>query len=154
MATVKVSPQAMLNVNHAPSFVKGADQMIGEVAGLQSIANWASNISAGSSQESTQQLNFVVTVDRPDLFVVLPAISPGGTLTYQSAPDLSGSATATVVLHDDGGTANGGSDTSLAQMFHIVVAAVNDAPSFVAGADQTVLEDPGPQTLTGWATAV
>src|SRR2546426_6482513 len=34
----------------------------------------------------------------------------------------------------------------------ITVTAVNDAPSFTKGADQTVLEDAGAQSVTGWAT--
>ena len=34
---------------------------------------------------------------------------------------------------DDGGTANGGIDTSAAQTFTITVTAVNDAPSFIKG---------------------
>ncbi|MCB1569855.1 MAG: hypothetical protein KDI72_02050, partial [Xanthomonadales bacterium] len=33
-------------------------------------------------------------------------------------------------------------------------AGVNDAPSFTAGPDQTVLEDAGPQTVNPWATAI
>ena len=36
----------------------------------------------------------------------------------------------------------------------IAVAVVNDAPSFTKGADQTVLEDAGAQTVPGWATAI
>ena len=32
--------------------------------------------------------------------------------------------------------------------------AVNDAPSFVKGADQTVLEDSGPHSVAGWATSI
>ena len=36
----------------------------------------------------------------------------------------------------------------------ITVNAVNDAPSFTKGADQTVLEDSGAQTVNGWATAI
>ena len=46
-------------------------------------------------------------------------------------------------LHDNGGTANGGVDTSATQTFTITVTAVNDAPSFTKGADQTVAEDAG-----------
>ena len=62
------------------------------------------------------------------------------------------SATVTVQMHDNGGTANGGVDTSAPQTFTITVTAVNDAPSFTKGADQTVLEDAGAQTVDGWAT--
>ena len=32
--------------------------------------------------------------------------------------------------------------------------AVNDAPSFTKGADQTVLENAGAQTVNPWATAI
>src|SRR5262249_53178849 len=38
--------------------------------------------------------------------------------------------------------------------FTVVVTAVNDAPSFTKGADQTVLEDAGAQTVVGWATGI
>ena len=44
----------------------------------------------------------------------------------------------TVQLHDNGGTANGGVDTSAAQTFTITVTAVNDAPSFTKGAGSDV----------------
>jgi hypothetical protein len=37
---------------------------------------------------------------------------------------------------------------------HITVNAVNDAPSFVKGIDQTVNEDAGAQTVNGWATSI
>src|SRR5436190_182700 len=57
-------------------------------------------------------------------------------------------------LHDDGGTANGGVDTSAAQTFTITITAVNDVPSFTKGANQTALEDGGAQTVAGWATAI
>ena len=48
----------------------------------------------------------------------------------------------------------GGADTSAAQTFTITVTAVNDVPSFTKGADQTVNEDAGAQSVTGWATAI
>ena len=38
--------------------------------------------------------------------------------------------------------------------FTIAVTAVNSAPSFTAGPDQSVLEDAGTQTVTGWATGI
>src|SRR5690606_28108460 len=36
----------------------------------------------------------------------------------------------------------------------ITVNAVNDAPVFTKGADQTVNEDTGAQSVTGWATGI
>src|SRR5262249_22268512 len=53
----------------------------------------------------------------------------------------------TIVLHDDGGTANGGVDTSAPQTFEITVTAVNDAPTLDPISDATILEDAGPQTV-------
>ena len=49
---------------------------------------------------------------------------------------------------------NGGVDTSAPQTFVITVTAVNDAPSFTKGANQTVNEDAAAQSVTGWATAL
>ena len=140
-------------VNDAPGFTKGADQTVNEDASVQSIGGWATAISAGPADEESQLLDFVVTTDDNALFSVQPTIAPNGTLTYTPAPNAFGTATVTVKLHDDGGTANGGVDISVPQTFTITINAVNDAPSFVKGADQTVLEDAGLQTVTPWATA-
>jgi hypothetical protein len=142
------------NINHAPSFTKGADQTVLEDAGAQTVPNWATAISAGTN-ESGQTVTFQVTNDtNAALFSAPPAISPTGTLTYTPAANANGTATITIDLKDDGGTANGGVDTSPTQTFVITVTAVNDAPSFTKGADQTVLENAGPQTVNPWATAV
>jgi hypothetical protein len=141
-------------VNDAPSFTKGADQTSLEDAGSQTVAGWATNISAGPANESSQTVTFSVSNDNNGLFTSQPAVASNGTLTYTSAPNANGVATVTVAAHDNGGTANGGVDTSAPQTFMISVIAVNDAPSFTKGADQTVLEDSGPHTVTGWATAI
>ena len=142
-------------VNDAPSFTKGADQTVLENAGLQTVANWATAISAGPSDESSQTLTFQVTGNtNPSLFSAGPSIDSSGTLTYTPATNTFGTATITVVLKDNGGTANSGVDTSAPQTFDITVSNVNQAPSFTKGADQTVLEDAGPQTVNPWATAI
>src|SRR5207237_1302147 len=110
------------SVNDAPSFTKGADQTVNEDAGAQTLANWATNISAGPPNESSQTVTFQVTGNTNlGLFSAGPAVSPTGTLTYTSAPDANGSATITIVLKDNGGTANGGMDTSAPQTFTITV---------------------------------
>ena len=76
-----------------------------------------------------------------------PAVAANGDLTYTPAPNAFGSATITLVAQDDGGTANGGNDTSASQTFDITVTPVNDAPAFTKGADQTVNEDAGAQSV-------
>ena len=141
-------------VNDPPSFLAGPTVSVGEDAGAQTYPNWASAISAGPADESGQTVTFTVTNDNPALFSVQPAVSSSGTLTFTAAADASGSANIAIVAQDDGGTANGGSDTSASQSSSIAVTAVNDAPSFNKGADQIVSEDAGPQTVAAWATGI
>jgi VCBS repeat-containing protein len=142
-------------VNDAPSFTKGADETVLEDSGAHTVAGWATGLTAGPVDEAGQTLTFAVTGNtNPALFAVAPAVAANGTLTYTLAADAFGSATITLTLSDNGGTANGGADTSAAQTFTITVTGVNDAPSFTKGADQTVLEDSGAQSVGGWATAI
>ena len=127
-------------VNDVPSFVRGADQTVAEDSGVASVPNWATAISAGPANESGQAVDFTVNNDNNALFSGQPAISPSGTLSYTPAANANGSATVTVLIHDDGGTANGGVDTSVAQTFTITVTEVNDAPD-AANDTATVAED-------------
>ena len=57
-------------------------------------------------------------------------------------------------LDDNGGILNGGVDQSPTQTFTITVTAVNDAPSFTKGADQTVARGRRRADVAGWATAI
>ncbi|MEZ6039830.1 MAG: Ig-like domain-containing protein [Planctomycetaceae bacterium] len=118
--------------NVAPSFVAGSNQVAPEDAGIQTVMPWATGISPGPASEASQTVNFVVVSnDNTGLFSVQPAISADGVLTFTSAPDAFGTATLSVVLHDNGGTANGGTDTSAPQQFTIHITAVNDTPAVV-----------------------
>src|SRR5262249_36621783 len=101
-----------------------------------------------------QTLTFLVTTNNDALFSALPGIDTNGKLTYTPAANANGLATVTVRLKDNGGTANGGNDTSGPQTFTISVTAVNDPPSFTKGGDQTILEDAGAQTVNNWATNI
>jgi hypothetical protein len=141
--TITITP-----VNDRPSFTKGANQTVLEDAGPQTVNNWATAISAGPPDESGQTLTFNVTSNtNTALFAAGPAISSTGALTYTTAADANGSATITITLQDNGGTANGGLDTSLSQFFTITVTPVNDAPFFTKGPNQTVNEDSGFQAV-------
>ncbi len=141
-------------VNDEPSFTAGADETVNEDAGTQTISVWATSINTGATNESAQTLSFTVTNDNNALFSTQPAIDASGNLTYTPAADASGTATVSVVLTDNGGTANGGDDTFATQMFDITVNPVNDEPSFTAGANETINEDAGAQTENGWATSI
>ena len=122
--------------NQAPSFTPGPNQTSLEDAGPQAVA-WATGISPGPSPDETGQVvTFNVTGNtNAALFSIAPAISSAGVLTYTAAPNANGTATITVQLQDNGGTAGGGVDTSAPQTFTITVTPVNDAPVFTAGAE-------------------
>ena len=141
-------------VNQAPSFVGGANQTVLENAGAQSVAAWAKSIVAGPASESSQTVSFHLSNTNTTLFGAQPSISPTGTLTYTPAANQFGTATVSVRLHDNGGTSNGGVDTSALDTFTITVTAVNQAPSFTQGSNQTVQENAGSQTVAKWATSI
>ena len=149
--TITVKP-----VNDPPSFAGGADQTVNESAGAQSVGGWAKNIEPGPPNESGQTVSFLVSNNKPSLFTSSgqPRVTGSGTLSFTAAPNASGSAVVTVRAKDDGGTADGGDDTSPPQTFTITIRPVNDPPSFTPGGNQTVLEDAGPQSVSGWATNI
>jgi hypothetical protein len=107
-------------VNTAPSFVIGPDESSTDESPAQSIPGWATGISAGLPNESGQKLTFYLTADQSQLFKVQPRVDPlTGTLTFTPKPNARGTAVISVVLKDDGGTANGGTDISPRQKFKI-----------------------------------
>ncbi len=145
-------------INDRPSFTAANPPAVNEDAGAQTVTGWVTSVSTGPANESGQTiLAYTVSnvVAQPTLtFTTPPAVAANGTLTYTPAANAYGTATFDVVVQDNGGTANGGQDTSTVQSFTITVNAVNDAPSFAEGADQTVGEDAGAQTVNPWATGI
>ena len=149
-----VPPIDVMTVNEPPTFTAGAGQTVFEDAGPRTVAGWATGISPGPPSQSGQSVTFSASNDATALFAAQPEVQPNGTLGFTTAADASGSATVTVRAVDDGGTANGGNDTSPSQTFAIAVTALNDAPEFTPGASQSVPEDAGAQTVSGWATGI
>ncbi|MFL6244509.1 MAG: beta strand repeat-containing protein, partial [Thermoanaerobaculia bacterium] len=140
--------------NQEPSFNKGADPVVLEDSGPQTIANWATAITAGPGENGSQSVTFVITgVLNPALFDAPPSIAANGTLTFTPSADAFGIATVHVKLIDDGGTADGGDNESPVQTFFITVDAVNDAPSFAAGPSIIVGDNDGAQNMP-WATGM
>lgn len=130
--TINITP-----VNDAPSFTVGANQPVTEDSGAHSVTNFATGLSAGPANESGQTLNFIVSNNNGAMFLVAPSISPTGTLTYTTAANYSGTATVSVQIHDDGGTANGGVDTSAVQTFIIDASPLADTPTFTTALTPT-----------------
>ena len=112
--TIHVAP-----VNDSPRFRIADDRVV--VSSGQSprtISDFVRGITPGADNESDQVLTFeVVENSNPSLFAAGPTVTRDGqgetgTLTFTPAEGRTGSARITLVLHDNGGTANGGFDTS------------------------------------------
>jgi CSLREA domain-containing protein len=100
-------------------------------------------VSAGGTADAGQTLTFKVTNDNNGLFSVQPAVrAADGVLSFALKASANGVANVDVYLQDNGGTANGGSDTSQHAQFKITVTAVDDVQ---AGPTYTV-------NSTAWTT--
>ena len=119
-------------VNDSPGFTAGPDQTASREEkfgkdddgdGHQrevTVEGWATNITAGPANEADQSVAFLIEVTSGrDVLSGTPSISSSGTLSY--TPSHEGTALVEVRLQDDGGTANGGQDTSPAHTLIIVV---------------------------------
>lgn len=135
-------------VNDAPAFTPGADVMVNEDAGLQSLP-WATALSKGPDNESTQTLAFELTNDNPALFDGPVTIAPDGTLAFTPVANANGVANLTVVLRDNGGTANGGVDATTAVPLQITLTAVNDTPVIGATTASFSLAEDTTTAITG-----
>jgi hypothetical protein len=115
-------------VNDAPSITIGGNQTVQVAANRQTLSNFATGFNpGGGSDEASQSIaGFVVTVDKPELFSELPAISSTGTLTYTPSATRTGTAIVTVRVRDSGGSLNSGVDQSVASTFNIVVSPLPD----------------------------
>jgi len=142
-------------INDAPVFTLAGDQTLLEDAGAQTVSGFASGIAAGPNNEDAQALDFSITTSNDTAFAVLPSIDlVSGDLTYTLGKDFNGDPiTVSVTLSDDGGTNNGGISSS-SSSFTISATAVNDAPGFRLVGDQTLLEDAGAQTVSGFASGI
>ena len=131
--TITVEP-----VNDPPGFSAGPDQAINEITGPVTVPGWASAISVGPANESAQSITgFNVSNDNNALFTIQPDVDATGTLSYEPAPGANGSATVSVTLSDDGGTANGGADTSAPRTFVITIDSAADLTIAMASSTDT-----------------
>jgi Dockerin type I domain/Bacterial Ig domain len=147
--TVTVTP-----VNDAPTLDPIANPApILEDALLQTIP--LAGITAGPGETQTRTVS--AASDNPGLTgpisVTYQGPSASGQLSFQPIPHASGTATITVTVKDDGGTADGGAN-SISRTFTINVTPVNDAPSFALGLSLEANDESGPLTVPGWASGI
>lgn len=114
-------------VNDPPTFTLGSGHTTNEDSGAQAVAGFATGFNPGNAYESAQSLsNYTVTTDDGSLFSSLPAINTAGTLTYTPAPNRAGTTTIRVRAVDNGGTTNGGINTSSELTATITINPVSD----------------------------
>lgn len=124
----------VLPVNDAPSFSMGANQSVCENSGVQILNTWAGSILTGPANEAAQSLTFSVLNNNNLLFNGQPTVDASGNLSFSSASNMNGVASVSVVLQDDGGTANSGINTSSVQVFTITVNATPSISSVTSNA--------------------
>ncbi|MEO8353957.1 MAG: hypothetical protein ABI680_19690, partial [Chthoniobacteraceae bacterium] len=127
----------VLPVNDAPTITVAGDISRPQNAGPQVIPNWATGIGPGAPNEASQAVVLEVTAANPSFFIAGPSLAEDGTLTFTLSSDVSGSTNVVVTVMDDGGTANGGIDTTQ-RTITVTSRIVNLAPSFTKGPDLVV----------------
>ncbi|WP_052338717.1 DUF4347 domain-containing protein, partial [Planktothrix prolifica] len=138
-------------VNDKPSFSNAGNQILTAWTNtVQTVSNWANTVIFGPANESTQAVsNYTLTNTDNTLFTIQPSVATDGTLTYTPSGK-PGTATVSVQLQDDGGTANTGDvDLSDAATFNITV----PAPKVNLTASTTTASEAGTTAITFTATA-
>jgi VCBS repeat-containing protein len=140
-------------INDAPSFtISGNPPAVTEstTEQPQTVNNFATNISAGPTDEASQTLTFTATVTNTTgglTFATPPAIDASGNLTYTPSANSSGTATVQAVLSDNGSGTAPNVNQSAPQTFTITV---TPAGPLTANNDTgTVVEDAVDDTADG-----
>ncbi len=122
-ATTNIFVINILPVNDPPSFQLTGSTSLQAVTGPNTLIGFATGFAPGGGEDELSQVvsDYLVSVDSPGLFAVLPSISNDGTLRFTPATDRNGIATVAVRVRDNGGTLNGGVDLSSSQNFSITV---------------------------------
>ena len=137
-------------VNDQPTLDTPDPASLGEDSGLRTIT--LNGLGTGGE---TQTLFVTATSDNPALIPdpIGEVVGTTGSLRLAPVADAFGTATITVTVRDDGGTARGGSDT-ITRQFLVTVNGINDPPMFDLPADAYFIKNPGPVSLPGFAGAI
>ena len=129
--TITVNP-----VNDPPVFTSGGNVNVQEDSGAYSQV-WATSIAPAAGllatpqtaqDESTQGIDFEVSVDQPQLFSVQPRISSSGQLQFTPVANAFGQAVVVATAVDRGPANAIDNNRSTPQTFTITIDPVNDAP--------------------------
>jgi LPXTG-site transpeptidase (sortase) family protein len=109
-------------INDAPSFTASNPPAVALNSGAQSLAGWAVfNPGPNEAGQTVIQYNVSNATSCGTLLSAGPSVNAAGTLAYTPALNQSGTCTFDVVVQDNGGTTNGGVNTSPVQNFTITV---------------------------------
>src|SRR5262249_40546051 len=117
-------------VNQPPTMNAISNVVTNEDSGLQTVN--LTGITAGPPSESGQTVTITATSSDPSI-IPNPTInytSPAttGTLSFTPVANAFGTSIVSVVIHDNGGTGNGGTD-SVTNTFTVIINPVNDPPT-------------------------
>ncbi len=136
------------SVNDTPTLdVINNPAAILEDAGAQTINLAGISAGGGESQTLTIAATSNNTAVIPNPTVTYTSPNATGSLSYTPVANASGTATITVTVKDNGGTANGASDT-ITRTFTVTVTAVNDAPTLTAVSTLTSATEDTPFTIS------
>ncbi len=145
-------------VNDPPGFTVGDNIRVDEHAGLITINNWATDITAGAPDEDvSQNLTFIVNEKSITTYLQFDtpvSVDANGTLTFQATPHYNGVAVFEIYLMDDGPSTPPHDNTSPLTGFTVQVDFINDPPSFVIGPDVEVDEGNNTYVADNWATNI
>ncbi len=140
-------------VNNAPTIATPSNVTINENAGQQTVNLTGITAGGGETQTLTVTDSSNNTALIPNPTVTYTSPNSTGTLKFTPAANTFGTATITVTVMDNGGTANGGVDETQVQ-FTVTVNQVVINPTIDTPANVTINENAGQQTvnLTGITT--
>ncbi|MDF1661152.1 MAG: lamin tail domain-containing protein, partial [Planctomycetota bacterium] len=135
LGTLDVTPGG----NTAPFFDGIADQLLNLNLGTTNLS--VTTVSPGApASESTQTVTLMATSSDTAILPNPVITGTGATRNLALSPSALGTATVTISVMDDGGTANGGVNI-FARTFVVSVFAPNQAPSFTMIQDRVMNED-------------
>jgi len=135
-------------VNVAPTLNALPNLTLNENAGVQ-VVN-LTGISPGPATDAGQAItitaysNNLALIPQPLITYTSPAAT--GTLAFQPVAESTGTAIITIVVQDDGGTADGGVDTTI-RVFNVTVNMINNPPTIDPIPDMTIKKSAGLQTI-------
>ena len=137
--TITIEP-----VNDKPSITSTGNVLVESGSGLATLNNHFQLVDHGPSNESSQAFSeYLVSVENPSLFTVVPTVSPDGTLIFDFNDNLDTATQIMVRYRDNGGTDFGGKDLSDPITIELTSERTPTASAIVKGPTPSTVEDAG-----------